>query len=137
LSATSLKSTKWRFSSLNLQNLDFFSIVPESPTHTGLIRAKTLEPNTSKLGPFKIKYILQLYTSRSILRVYKSTEDQPMSDTFLFRYHNGVKVQDTAKYQVGFIIYHILNPFECRMSTWVFIPRSSNYGRFASFKMIL
>jgi hypothetical protein len=75
--------------------------------------------------------------SRSILRDDKSSEGQPICDIILFRYHNGVKVQDTAKYQVGYNIYHILNPFECRMSTWVFILRSSYYGGFASFKIIL
>jgi hypothetical protein len=53
MSATALKSTKRRFSSLNHQNFEFFRVVPRSPTHTGLICGKTLEPNISSLGPFK------------------------------------------------------------------------------------
>jgi hypothetical protein len=53
LSATSLKSTNWRFSSLNHQNYEFFGLVPKSPTHTGLICVKTTEPNISNLGLFK------------------------------------------------------------------------------------
>jgi hypothetical protein len=32
---------------------EFFRLVPRSPTHTGLICGKTLEPNISSLGPFK------------------------------------------------------------------------------------
>jgi hypothetical protein len=52
MSATELKSTKRRFSSLNDQNFEFFRLVPRSPTHTGLICGKTLEPNISSLGPF-------------------------------------------------------------------------------------
>jgi hypothetical protein len=51
--ATAPKSTKRRFSSLNHQNFEFFRLVPRSPTHTGLICGKTLEPNISSLGPFK------------------------------------------------------------------------------------
>jgi hypothetical protein len=43
--ATALKSTKWRFSSLNHQNFESFSPVPKSPTNAGLICIKTLEPN--------------------------------------------------------------------------------------------
>jgi hypothetical protein len=53
MSATALKSTKRRFSSLNHQNFEFFCLVPRSPTHTGLICGKSLEPNISSLGPFK------------------------------------------------------------------------------------
>ncbi len=53
MSATALKSTKRRFSSLNHQNFEFFCLVPRSPTHTGLICGKTLEPHISSLGPFK------------------------------------------------------------------------------------
>ncbi len=53
MSATALKSTKRRFSSLNHQNFEFFRLVPRSSTHTGLICGKTLEPNISSLGPFK------------------------------------------------------------------------------------
>ncbi len=53
MSATALKSTKRRFSSLNHQNFEFFRLVSRSPTHTGLICGKTLEPNISSLGPFK------------------------------------------------------------------------------------
>jgi hypothetical protein len=51
--ATALKSAKRRFSSLNHQNFEFFLLVPRSPTHTGLICGKALEPNISSLGPFK------------------------------------------------------------------------------------
>ncbi len=47
-------STKQRFSSLNHQNLEFFGLVPRSPAHTGLICVKTLEPNISSLGPYKV-----------------------------------------------------------------------------------
>ncbi len=54
MSATAVKSTKRRFSSLNHQNFEFFRLVPRSPTHTGLICGKTLEPNISSLGPFKL-----------------------------------------------------------------------------------
>jgi hypothetical protein len=54
MSATALKSTKRRFSSQNHQNFEFFRLVPGSPTHTGLICGKTLEPNISSLGPFKV-----------------------------------------------------------------------------------
>ncbi len=53
MSATALKSTNRRFSSLNYQNFEFFCLVPRSPTHTGLICEKTLKPNISSLGPFK------------------------------------------------------------------------------------
>ncbi len=52
MAATALISTKRRFSSLNHQNIEFFGLVPRSPTHTGLICVKTLEPNISSLGPF-------------------------------------------------------------------------------------
>jgi hypothetical protein len=48
-----LKSIKWRFSSLNHQNFEFFGLVTKSPTQTDLICVKTLEPNISSLGPFK------------------------------------------------------------------------------------
>ncbi len=41
MSATALKSTKWRFSSLKHQNFGFFGLVPKSPTHTDLICVKT------------------------------------------------------------------------------------------------
>jgi hypothetical protein len=53
MSATALKSTKWQFSSLTIKILKFFGLVPKSPTHTGLICVKPLEPNMSSLGPFK------------------------------------------------------------------------------------
>jgi hypothetical protein len=53
MSATALKSTNRRFSSLNCQNFEMFCLVPRSPTHTGLICEKTLKPNISNLGPFK------------------------------------------------------------------------------------
>ncbi len=53
MSATALKSTNRRFSSLNYQNFEFLCLVPRSPTHTGLICEKTLKPNISSLGPFK------------------------------------------------------------------------------------
>jgi hypothetical protein len=54
LSVTALKSTKWRFSSLNHQNFKFFGLVPKSPTHTSLLCIKkNLKPNISSLGPFK------------------------------------------------------------------------------------
>jgi hypothetical protein len=52
MSATALKST--RFSSLNHQNFEFFGLFPKSPNHTGLIGVKTLEPDISSLGHFKI-----------------------------------------------------------------------------------
>jgi len=45
MSATALKSSKRRFSSIKI--LNFW------PTHTGLICVKTLEPIISSLGPFK------------------------------------------------------------------------------------
>jgi hypothetical protein len=54
MSTTALKSAKWRFSGLNHQNVDFFGLVPKSPTRTGLICAKILEPNISSLGPFNV-----------------------------------------------------------------------------------
>jgi hypothetical protein len=54
MSASALKSTKWRFSSLNHQNFEFFGLVPKSPNHSGMICVKTLEPNISGLGHFKI-----------------------------------------------------------------------------------
>ncbi len=53
MSATALKSIKWRFSSLNHKNFEFFGLVPKSLTHTGLNWVWTLEPNISSLGPFK------------------------------------------------------------------------------------
>ncbi len=53
MTATVLKSTNWRFSSLNHANFDFFGLGPKSPTHTGLIWVKTPEPNISSLGSFK------------------------------------------------------------------------------------
>jgi hypothetical protein len=53
MSATALKSTNRRFSSLNYQTFEFFCLVPRSPTPTGLICEKTLKPNISSLGPFK------------------------------------------------------------------------------------
>jgi hypothetical protein len=52
MSATALKSTK--ISSLNHQKFEFFGLFPKSPNHTGLIGVKTLEPNISSLGHFKI-----------------------------------------------------------------------------------
>jgi hypothetical protein len=53
MSATALKSTKRRFSGLNHKIFEFFYLGPRSPTDTGLIYVKTLEPNISSLGPFK------------------------------------------------------------------------------------
>ena len=41
MSATALKSIKWRFSSLNHKNFGLFSLVPKSPNHTGFISVKT------------------------------------------------------------------------------------------------
>jgi hypothetical protein len=38
---------------VDFHNSEFYSLVPKSPTHTGLICVKTLEPNISSLGPFK------------------------------------------------------------------------------------
>jgi hypothetical protein len=49
-----LKNTNRQFSSLNYKNFEFFCLVPRSPTHTGLICEKTLKPNISSLGPFKV-----------------------------------------------------------------------------------
>jgi hypothetical protein len=72
MSATALKSTKRRFSSLNHQNFEFFRLVPRSPTHTGLICGKTLEPNISSLGPFNNMDHKQIQT-KSIPRVKKNT----------------------------------------------------------------
>jgi hypothetical protein len=53
MTATALKRTNRRFSSLNHQNFEFFGLVPRSSTRTGLICVKTLNPNISSLGPFK------------------------------------------------------------------------------------
>jgi hypothetical protein len=47
MTATVLKSTNWRFSSLNHPNFDFFGLDPKSPTHTGMICVKTPELNIS------------------------------------------------------------------------------------------
>jgi hypothetical protein len=52
-SATAPKSPNGRFSSLSQHNFEFFGLIPKSPTHTGLICVKNLEPNISRLGPFK------------------------------------------------------------------------------------
>ncbi len=41
-----------------------FCLFPRSPAQTGLICGKTLEPNISRLGPFKIvsfKYLIEFY----------------------------------------------------------------------------
>jgi hypothetical protein len=51
MSATALNSTKYRFSGLIRQNIEFFGLVPKSSTHTGFIFVKTLEPNIPGLGP--------------------------------------------------------------------------------------
>jgi hypothetical protein len=75
MSATALKSTKRRFSNVNRKNFEFFRLVPRSPTHTGLICGKTLEPNISSSGPFKIfkeptpqkSSLLKLLLSSSLL----------------------------------------------------------------------
>jgi hypothetical protein len=69
MSATALKSTKRRFSSLNHQNFEFFGLVPRSPTHTGLICGKTLEPNISSLGPFK-KMVILMMRAMTLIRIY-------------------------------------------------------------------
>jgi hypothetical protein len=53
---TALKSTKWRFSSLNHQNFEFFGLVPKSPSQTGLICVKILEPNISSFGPLTLSF---------------------------------------------------------------------------------
>jgi hypothetical protein len=53
MSATVLKCTKWRFSSLNQQNFVFIGLGPKSPTRTGIICVKTLEPNISSLAPLR------------------------------------------------------------------------------------
>jgi hypothetical protein len=60
MSATALKSTNRRFSSVNYQNFEFFCLVPRSPTPTGLICEKTLKPNISSLGPFNWSFAWQL-----------------------------------------------------------------------------
>ncbi len=48
MSATALKSTNRRFSSLNYQNFEFFCLVPWSPTHTGLICEKKTRSQISQ-----------------------------------------------------------------------------------------
>jgi hypothetical protein len=47
----SAKCTKWQLSSLSHQLFEIFVLVPKSPIHTGLISAKTQEPNISSWGP--------------------------------------------------------------------------------------
>ncbi len=59
MSATALKSTNRRFSSLKCQNFEICCLVPRSPTHTGLICEKTPKQNISSLGPFKLSYPLR------------------------------------------------------------------------------
>jgi hypothetical protein len=54
----SAKKYKTAIFKLNHQIFEFFCLVPRSPTNTGLICGKTLEPNISSLGPFKKKLIL-------------------------------------------------------------------------------
>jgi hypothetical protein len=49
--ATALKSTKWWFLSKTHQNFEFFGLVPESPTHTGLICVQNPGAEYLKLGP--------------------------------------------------------------------------------------
>jgi hypothetical protein len=44
ISATALKSTKWRLSSLTHQLFEIFGLLPKSLIHTGLISATTTEP---------------------------------------------------------------------------------------------
>jgi hypothetical protein len=51
---SALKSTNLRFSDINHPTVGLFGLVPKSPTHTGLICVKTMEPNISSLGPFFI-----------------------------------------------------------------------------------
>jgi hypothetical protein len=53
ISATALKSTKWRLSSLAHQLFDIFCLVPKSPIHAGLIRAKNPEPNNQAWAPLR------------------------------------------------------------------------------------
>ncbi len=60
MSATAFKSTKRRFSRLNHQNFKFFRLVPRSPTHTGLIRGKTLEPNRISQAWAPLKTVILL-----------------------------------------------------------------------------
>jgi hypothetical protein len=55
-SAAVLNITKWQFLRLNHKNFEFFVLASKSPTETGLICVKTLEPNISNLGPFKKVY---------------------------------------------------------------------------------
>jgi hypothetical protein len=55
MSATALKSTKRRFSSLNHQNFEFFRLVPRSPTHTGLICEKPWSRISQAWAPLRPK----------------------------------------------------------------------------------
>ncbi len=66
MSAKALIITKWRFSSLNHQNLEFIGLVPKSPTHTGLICVKTLEPISQAWAPLRTG-LEQKHTRRIII----------------------------------------------------------------------
>jgi hypothetical protein len=93
MSATALKSTKQRFSSLNHQNFEFFRLVPRSPTHTGLIFGKTLEPNISSLDPFKNKiplsfvFIFVLGTKFKLFSLSRNSSERNFASLLLFLFH--------------------------------------------------
>jgi hypothetical protein len=53
MSATVLKCTKWRFSSLNQQNFVFIGLVPKSPTHIQDNLCKNPGAEYLKLSPIK------------------------------------------------------------------------------------
>ncbi len=68
MSATVLQCAKWRFSGLNQQNFCIYwpsgyIYLYKSPTHTGIICAKTLEPNISSLAPLKVHKIENFFGS--------------------------------------------------------------------------
>jgi hypothetical protein len=73
-----LKSPKWRFSSQNYKNVEFLVLVSKSPTHTGLICVKTLEPNISSLDPFNEGGLARLmgsgFKKGGVLLYYSSSE---------------------------------------------------------------
>jgi hypothetical protein len=93
MSATALKSTKWRFSSLDHQNFEFVCLVPWSRTHTGLICVQTLKPNISSLGPFKLHgYTGFPYNSFLFLVVALALKKKA-----LIKYYLEIKVGFTAR----------------------------------------
>ncbi len=124
MSATALKSTKRRFSSLNHQDFEFFRLVPRSPTHTGLICGKTLEPSISSLGPFNNDSTTEALLNKSGLKPGLGIRIRDIITEYRLEYsphrlkNSSVCFRITEKKCLGRIQIRFI--IKCRIRIWSF-----------------